>query len=57
MDAPLATERNLKNYNDGVIIPALTFLRKNMSSLTPEGKKLTQTKSSRFWVSPLNSTK
>ena len=34
---------NLKNYNDGVIISALTFLRKNMSSkMTPAGKKLSK---------------
>ena len=39
MDAPLATGKNLKNYNDGVLISALTFLRKNSSKMTPAGKK------------------
>jgi hypothetical protein len=38
--APMANRANLDRFNDGVIIPAMTFLRKNMSSLTPEGKKL-----------------
>ena len=38
--APMANRANVDKFNDGVIIPAMTFLRKNMSSLTPEGKKL-----------------
>ena len=41
--APMANRANLDRFNDGVIIPAMTFLRKNMSSLTPEGKKLGKT--------------
>ena len=40
--APMANRANLDRFNDGVIIPAMTFLRKNMSSLTPEGKKLSK---------------
>ena len=39
MDAPLATGRNAGKFNDGVIIGALTYLRKNSSKMTPSGKK------------------
>ena len=43
-DAPVMANRvNVDMFNDGSIIPAMTFLRKNMSSLTPEGKKLGKT--------------